>query len=311
VAVRTSPGTPVDLRGSGGRRAREAVIHALFLAAAGIAIVISVLIVVSLVGEATSFFVQIDKGSLFANAFFPRREIFGMPTLIAGTFLVSLIGMAVATPLGLGAAIYLSEYATPRTRRTLKPILEVLAGIPSVVLGFFALTALSPTIVNFVCPGQTPLSNYAAAGIGVGILITPLVASVAEDAMHAVPLSLREASYGLGARKRTTSVRVVVPAAVSGIVAALILGLSRAVGETMIVAVASGASGGADFSLNPCGPGQVMTAAMTTLAIGSDRPRGDDLAYPSLFFIGLLLFAMTLALNLVGEAFVRRVRRAY
>jgi phosphate transport system permease protein len=170
---------------------------------------------------------------------------------------------------------------------------------------------LSRTIVDPICPGDTPLSNYAAAGIGVGILITPLVASISEDAMHAVPGSLREASYGLGARKRTTSLRIVMPAAVSGIVAALIIALSRAIGETMIVAVASGATGGAQFSLNPCGPGQVMTAAMTTLAIGSDRPRADDLAYPSLFFIGLLLFAMTLILNLIGETFVRRVRRSY
>jgi phosphate transport system permease protein len=309
--VAAAPIGQVDLRGSSARRGRELLIHALFMAAAAVAIVISVLIVLSLVGEATSFFIQVDKGSLFEDAFFPRRDIFGMPTLIAGTLIVSLIGMAVAAPLGLGAAIYLSEYASPRARRTLKPILEVLAGIPSVVLGFFALTALSPTVVDLVCPGRTPLSNYAAAGLGVGILITPLVASVAEDAMHAVPLSLREASYGLGARKRTTSLRIVFPAAVSGIVAALILGLSRAVGETMIVAVASGAAGGADLSLNPCGPGQVMTAAMTTLAIGSDRPRGDDLAYPSLFFIGLLLFALTLMLNIVGEWFVRRVRRAY
>jgi phosphate transport system permease protein len=303
--------TGVDLRGSPARRRREAAIHALFLGAAAAAIVISGLIVLSLIGEAASFFVRVDKGALLADAFFPRQDLFGMPTLIAGTFLVSLIGMGVATPLGLGAAIYLSEYASPRARRTLKPVLEVLAGIPSVVLGFFALTVLSPTIVDPICPGATPLSNYLAAGLGVGILITPLVASVAEDAMHAVPLSLREAAYGLGARKRATSLRIVVPAAVSGIVAALILGLSRAVGETMIVAVASGASGGANFSLNPCGPGQVMTAAMTTLAIGSDRPRGDDLAYPSLFFIGLLLFGVTLALNLIGEAYVRRVRRAY
>ena len=128
--------------------------------------------------------------------------------------------------------------------------------------------------------------------------------------MHAVPNALREASYGLGARKRTTSLRIVMPAAVSGIVAALIIALSRAVGETMIVAVASGATGGARFSVNPCGPGQVMTAAMTTLAIGSDRPRDENLAYPSLFFIGLLLFAFTLTLNVVGETFVRRVRKA-
>jgi phosphate transport system permease protein len=150
----------------------------------------------------------------------------------------------------------------------------------------------------------------AAAGVGVGILITPLIASVAEDAMHAVPLSLREASYGLGARKRSTSLRVVVPAAVSGIVASLILGLSRAIGETMIVAIVAGAVGGSLFTINPCYPGQTMTAAMTALATGSDQVRGDALAFPSLFFVGLVLFVMTLTLNLISERFVRRYRRA-
>jgi phosphate transport system permease protein len=151
----------------------------------------------------------------------------------------------------------------------------------------------------------------AAAGIAVGILVTPLIASVAEDAMYAVPQSLREASYGLGARKRSTSIRVVIPAAVSGIVAALIIGFSRAIGETMIVAIAAGGTGGSLFSLNPCGQGQTMTAAMTALATGSDQVRGADLAYPSLFFVGLLLFALTFALNVLSERFVRRVRVSY
>jgi phosphate transport system permease protein len=301
--------TADDLRGSPRRRRKEAAIRAVFLAAAALSVVISALIIVSLVGEAANFFINVDKAALLEPAFFPRQELFGIPTLVAGTLVVSLIAMAFATPLGLGTAIYLSEYASPRLRRLVKPVVELLAGVPSVVLGYFALTVLSRGVVDPLCPGDTPLSNYTAAGLGVGILITPLVASVAEDAMHSVPSSLREAAYGLGARKRTTSLRVVMPAAVSGIVAALIIALSRAIGETMIVAVASGATGGARFSLDPCGPGQVMTAAMTTLAIGSDRPRGEDLAYPSLFFIGLLLFVMTLALNVLGETFVRRVRR--
>jgi len=219
--------------------------------------------------------------------------------------------MLVAAPLGLGAAIYLSEYASPRVRRVVKPVLEILAGIPSVVLGYFALQVLSPTIVDPSCVGPTQAYNMAAAGIGVGILITPLIASVAEDAMYAVPSSLREASYGLGARKRTTSLRIVFPAAISGIVAALILGLSRGIGETMVVSIAAGATGGSLFTLNPCEPGQTMTAAMTALATGSDQVRGASLAFPSLFFVGLLLFGFTLALNLVADRFVRRVRIRY
>lgn len=298
-----------DLRGSVARRRREAALRLTFAAAAMLSIVISIAIIVSLVGHALDFLSRVDPGALLDRGWFPRRNMFGLPTIVAGTFIVAGIGMLVATPLGLGAAIYLSEYASPRVRRVIKPILEILAGIPSVVLGYFALSVLSPTLVQAACPDQTNIFNMAAAGIGVGILITPLIASVAEDALYAVPRSLREASYGLGARKRTTSLRIVFPAAVSGIVAALLLGVSRGIGETMVVAMAAGASGGSLFQLNPCEPGQTMTAAMTALATGSDQTRG--LAFPSLFFIGLLLFAMTLALNLVADAFVRRVRTRY
>ncbi|HEX6656196.1 MAG TPA: phosphate ABC transporter permease subunit PstC [Candidatus Limnocylindria bacterium] len=298
-----------DLRGSVARRRREASLRLIFAAAAMLSIVISVAIIISLVGEAANFLFHVDPASLIDRGWFPRRSLFGIPTILAGTFIVAGIGMLVATPLGLGAAVYLSEYASPRLRRTVKPILEILAGIPSVVLGYFALSVLSPSVVDPVCPGQTNIFNMAAAGIGVGILITPLIASVAEDALYAVPRSLREASYGLGARKRTTSLRIVFPAAVSGIVAALLLGISRGVGETMVVAMAAGASGGSLFQANPCQPGQTMTAAMTALATGSDQTRG--LAFPSLFFVGLLLFVMTLALNLVADAFVRRVRTRY
>jgi phosphate transport system permease protein len=300
---------PARLRGSPARRRRELAVQLVFGGTATLAIVISALIVVSLVGEAVSFAIRVDPAALFERGWFPRNGLYGLPTILAGTLVIAGIGMLVATPLGLGAAIYLSEYASPRVRRTIKPILEILAGIPSVVLGYFALTLISPSVVDPICPGATDIFNMAAAGIGVGILITPLVASIAEDAMYAVPVSLREASYGLGARKRTTSLRVVFPAAISGIVAALILGVSRGIGETMVVAIAAGATGGSLFELNPCEPGQTMTAAMTALAVGSDRVRGASLAFPSLFFVGLLLFAMTLSLNLVADAFVRRVRK--
>jgi len=303
--------TVADLRGSIGRRRRELLVRVLFLTASSISILISLLIIVSLIGEALAFITQVELGLLFERGWFPRRELFGLPTILAGTLLVAVIGMLVATPLGLGAAIYLSEYASPRVRRTVKPILEVLAGIPSVVLGYFALQIISPTVVDTICPGATEASNLAAAGIGVGILITPLVASVAEDAMYAVPRSLREASYALGARRRTTSLSVVLPAAVSGVVAALILGLSRGIGETMVVSIAAGATGGSLFTVNPCQPGQTMTAAMTALATGSDQVRGATLAFPSLFFVGLLLFVFTLVLNLAADRFVRRVRIRY
>lgn len=299
-----------DLRGSAGRRRRELIIRTLFFLAAGTAVLISALIVVTLAGEAVLFITRVDTSSLLGAAWQPRAGDYGMPPIIVGTFVIATIAMLVAAPLGLGAAIFLAEYASPRLRRTIKPILEVLAAIPSVVLGFFALTVISPTIIGPICPGPTPIFNMAGAGIAVGILITPLVASISEDAMYAVPSALREASYGLGARKRVTSLRIVFPAAVSGIVAALIVGFSRAIGETMIVALAAGGVGGAVFNLNPCLPGQTMTAAMTALAVGSDQA-GGGIAYASLFFVGLLLFVMTLALNLFSERFVRRIRSAY
>jgi phosphate transport system permease protein len=306
VAVSQAP----DLRGSRARVRKEAAIAAVFRAAAIVSIVISAAIVLTLVGEAMRFVSNVPFASLWADGWFPRRGMYDLRTVIGGTLLVTAIGMVVATPLGLGAAVYLSEYARPRMRRTLKPVLEILAGIPSVVLGFFALTWVSPQVVQRLFTDAAQF-NMAAAGIGVGILITPLVASVAEDAMSAVPRDLREASYGLGAKKLHTTVRVVLPAAVSGIVAALILAVSRAIGETMVVAIASGATGGSLFTLDPAQPGQTMTAAMTALAIGSDRVRGADFAFQSLFFVGLLLFAMTLILNVVSERFVRKVRQKY
>jgi phosphate transport system permease protein len=301
--------TSAGLQIAGGRRRREALVRAFFLAAAALSIVVSIAIVGSLLGNALYFLINVDLGSLVAGGWFPRRGLYDIPTIVAGTLVVSFVAMLVAAPLGLGAGIYLSEYASRRVRRVLKPILEILASIPSVVLGFFALTWISPNLVQPLT--GAPLSNMAAAGLAVGILITPLVASVSEDAMHAVPQYLREASYGLGARRRTTSLRVVFPAAISGIVAALILGVSRAIGETMIVAIAAGGTGGSLFAVNPFEPGQTMTAAMTALAIGSDAVRGAELTFESLFFVGLLLFAMTLVLNLISDSFVRRVRSRY
>ncbi|HEY7847885.1 MAG TPA: phosphate ABC transporter permease subunit PstC [Candidatus Limnocylindria bacterium] len=298
-----------DLQIAAGRRRRERAVAFFFATAAVLSIAISVAIILSLLGNALTFFLNVDKSSLWTDGWFPRRGLFDIKTIVAGTLVISAVAMLVATPLGLGAGIYLSEYASPRIRRALKPIIEILASIPSVVLGFFALTWISPNVIQPLT--DAPLSNMATAGIAVGVLITPLIASVSEDAMHAVPSYLREASYGLGARRRTTTLSVVVPAAVSGIVAALIIGVSRAIGETMIVAIAAGGTGGSLFEINPLEPGQTMTAAMTALAIGSDRVRGAEYTFESLFFVGFLLFVVTLTLNLMSDAFVRRVRRAY
>ena len=195
-------------------------------------------------------------------------------------------------------------------RRILKPIIEVLAGIPTVVVGFFALTFIGPDIVQPLFGTPSPFS-MAAAGVGVGIVTVPLVASVSEDAMRAVPQALREASYGLGANKSVTVRKVVFPAAVSGIVASLILGVSRAIGETMVVFMAAGAVGGALREFSPLETGQTMTASMASLAIGTDNVAGSGLAFQSLFFVGVLLFLMTLLLNVVSDRFVRRVREKY
>jgi phosphate transport system permease protein len=301
----------VDLRGNPARRRKERVIRRVFQATAALSVVISAAIVLSLIGRALDFLFAVDLGQLFSpSGWFPRRGFYDIRTILAGTLVVTGVAMMVAAPIGLGAAVYLAEYARPRVRRILKPVLEILAGIPSVVLGFFALTWISPELVQAIFQRAT-LFNMMAAGLAVGVLITPLVASVSEDALKAVPRDLREASYGLGARRLSTTVRVIIPAAISGIVASMILAVSRAIGETMIVAIAAGATGGSAFNVNPLEPGQTMTAAMTALAIGSDQVKGELLTFPSLFFVGLLLFLFTLVLNVVSDRFVRRVRERY
>ena len=298
------------LRGTAVRRRNEALVRSLLLLASIVSVLVSAGIVLSLIFEAAQFVSSIDLSKLLADGWFPRRGQFSIPTVLVGSLLVTVIAMAVAAPIGLASAIYLAEYASERVRRAVKPILEILAGIPSVVLGFFALTVINPGIVRTLFP-DAKASTLLAAGIGVGVLTIPLVASVSEDAMRAVPQALREASYGLGARRVSTSLRVVVPAAVSGIVAALILAASRAIGETMVVALAAGATAGSLFTVDPLGPGQTLTGAMASLAAGSDNVTGDSAAFLSLFFLGFLLFVITLALNLIGDVFVRRTRQRY
>jgi phosphate transport system permease protein len=292
------------------RRRRDRLARALFRLAGLVTIAVSAAIVFTLLRDALVFFSRVDKSSLIEAGWFPRRGMYDLRTLFVGSLLVTGVAMLVAAPLGVGGAIYLSEFASPRVRSILKPVLEVLAGIPSVVIGYFAISFITPDLVQRIWP-EASFFNLLASGLGVGILTIPLVASVSEDAMRAVPRSLREGAYALGCRSVTVCTRVVIPASISGIVAALVLGISRAVGETMVVAIASGATGGSLFSFDLLRPGQTLTAAMAALGAGTDQVKGDSLAFQSLFFIGTLLFFLTLCLNLAGDVFVRRVRERY
>jgi len=283
-------------------------------AAAVLSVVISAAIILALIEKAVVFLTKVPLGALWTSGWFPRQNQFDLPTIVIGTCAIAAVAMAVAIPVGLGAAIYLAEYSDGRLRRVLKPIIETLAGVPSVVMGFFALSVISPGFVKNLFSSAGTFS-LLAAGIGVGILTVPLVASVAEDAMYAVPGALREAAYGIGARRRSVTTKVVFPAAASGIAAAVILGISRAVGETMVVAIAAGGTGGSLRTFDLLGPGQTMTGAISSLAVGSDQVAavsGQTLnPYEALYLVGFLLFVFTLALNLVSERFVRRVRRNF
>lgn len=237
----------------------------------------------------------------------PQIGKFGIWALVNATLMTSLIAIAVAIPVGLSVAIYLSEYASYRMRSILKPILEVLAGIPTVVYGYFALSFMTPLLRSILGSDVVEIYNTASAGIVIGILIIPLVSSMSEDALNAVPDALREASYGLGATKFETAVRVVVPAAISGIAAAFIVAISRAIGETMIVAIASGA--GPNFTFNPFKAAETMTGHIVRIS-GGDLSY-NSLDYNSIFAIGLLLFFMTLSLNIFSQWVVKKFRRVY
>jgi len=248
----------------------------------------------------------------------PQLGAFGIWPLLLATVMTSLIAMLVALPVGLATAIYLSEYASEKVRSTLKPILEILAGIPTVVFGYFALTFMTPLLRGIFGVGTVEIFNTASAGIVVGILIIPLVSSMSEDALHAVPRSLREAAHALGATKLETSLRIVLPAALSGITAAFVVAVSRAIGETMVVAIAAGAGPknfalGTDplfgFILNPFIAAETMTGHIVRIS-GGDLSY-DSIDYNSLFAIGLLLFMMTLVLNIFARRFVARYREVY
>jgi phosphate transport system permease protein len=286
-------------------RARsERVIAALLFACALVSVLTTVGIVAVLLTETTAFFAEVSPleflGDTEWTPLFAEKR-FGIWPLLTGTLLTTAIAVAVAVPLGLLAAIYMAEFASPRARKILKPTLELLAGVPTVVYGYFALTFMTPLLQRFV-PGLAGF-NALSPGIVMGIMIVPVVASLSEDAIFAVPASLREGAYALGAGRVATIVRVVLPSAFSGIAASVILGLSRAIGETMIVAIAAGQQ--PRLTLDPRVPIETMTASIVQVSLG-DTPTGT-LEYRTIFAVGMSLFVMTLALNLVSHRLRKRV----
>ncbi|MGH2605538.1 MAG: phosphate ABC transporter permease subunit PstC [Anaerolineales bacterium] len=307
--ARSRRAPPRPLRsGAPPRQRGERAVHAVLFLCAALSILTTVGIVAVLAGETIRFFqvvspVEFLTGTrwtpLFASAHF------GVLPLVNGTLLTSAGALLVAGPLGLLAAIYLSEYAPPRRRAVLKPILEILAGIPTVVFGYFALLFITP-LLQRLAP-QTQVFNAASAALVMGFMILPLVASLSEDAMQAVPDSLRQGAYALGATRLEVTARVVVPAALSGITAALLLAVSRAVGETMIVAIAAGQQ--PKMTLNPLESIETMTAYIVQVSLGDTPQQG--LAYRTIFGVGALLFAITLAMNLVSQWITRRWREVY
>lgn len=289
-------------------RLRERAIQQLLLTCALVSVFTTISIVIMLVAQAAGFFSEVSileffTGTKWMPLFQPQH--FGVLPLVSGTLLTAGIAILVALPIGLASAIYLSEYARDRVRRVVKPLLEILAGIPTVVYGYFALTFVTPLLRN-IFPSMI-VFNALSAGLVMGVMIIPMVSSLSEDAMTAVPRSLRDAAYGLGANRLEVATRVVMPAAISGIVAACILALSRAIGETMIVAIAAGST--PKLTLNPLESIQTMTAYIVQISLG-ETPHGTT-EYYTLYAVGLLLFVMTLLMNLFSQWFVRRYREKY
>ncbi len=299
-----------ELQTASGRRARAAGARWLFLSGALATVAVSALIIWTIAAEAWTFVTGVEFGQLRTSGWFPRRGMFDLSTLLVNSAQISVVAMLVAVPSGLGAAIYLAEYAHPRVRKVMKPALELLASVPSVVLGVFAISFITPSVLSRFFT-DINFFNKLAAGIAVGLLVVPLIASISEDALRAVPIPLREASAGLGARKVTTTIRVVLPAALSGLMAAAIVGFSRAIGETMVVTIASGGGDTSLFNTSLLESGGTFTSAMASLGLGTDQVAGDGLAFQSLYFLGALLFMITLVLNLIGNAIVNRLRERY
>ncbi len=290
------------------KRTGERVVIGTLASAAIVSILVTIGIVLALLVPSLEFFRDISLGEFFttttwAPLFTPPS--YGVVPLLVGTLSTTFWACVICLPLGLGSAIYLSEYASRRVRAVVKPVLEVLAGIPTVVLGYFALTFLTPLLRSI--GWQVDIFNAFSAGVIIGVLLLPTVASLSEDAMKAVPSSLREGSFGLGANRFQVSIRVVVPAAVSGIAASMVLAVSRAIGETTIVLIAAGQL--AQTTLMPGDAVQTMTAFIA--ATGSGDVSVGTIAYKTIFAVGLTLFVITLALNIVAIRMVRRFREVY
>ncbi len=301
--------TGFSLKSASKRRGERLIVLALFIASL-ISVLVTAGIVWSLIVPAIEFFRQVSifdflTGTRWAPRFKPAT--FGVVPLLVGTLWTTTIALLVAVPFGLGAAMYLSEYASEKSRKKLKPILELLAGIPTVVYGFFAIEFVTRVVLKGWLGLEVGTFSVLSAGLVMGIMIIPTIASLSEDALSSVPLAMRQGSMALGANKMQTTIRVVFPAALSGIAAAIVLGISRAVGETMIVALAAGNK--PNISLNPLEGAQTMTGFIANAALGDSRV--GSLQYDTLFAVGLLLFVFTLLINFVSIRLVRKFRQAY
>lgn len=305
-----APDLPIAVALRKQRNIGETLIQGILFFCGALSIATTIGIVYELGKESLLFF-QLPEVRLIdfvsGTVWQPQIGQFGIWPLVTATLMTSAIAMLVALPIGLATAVYLSEYASPRARSILKPILEVLAGIPTVVYGYFALTFMTPLLRSIFGADVVGIFNTASAGIVVGILIIPLVSSMSEDALHAVPDRLRQAAYGVGATRLETSVRIVLPAALSGIGAAFVVAISRAVGETMVVALAAGA--GPKFTFNPFESAETMTGHIVRISGGDISYNSVD--YNSLFAIGMLLFLMTLGLNIISQRVIARYREVY
>ncbi len=307
-AGQVAPGAPS--LGATSRHWGEKAIRAALAAAAAISVLTTLGILVALLRETIAFFSEVGIGHFFSDdtwapLFSPPQ--YGIWQLINGTFLITGIAIVLAIPLGLGSAIYLSEYASPRIRRYIKPVLEVLVGVPTIVLGYFALTFVTPTILQSFLGVDVQIYNALAAAMVMAIMILPTIASISEDAMSAVPQGLREGAFGMGATKLQVSTRVVFPAALSGIVAACVLGVSRAIGETMIVLIAAGQK--PNSGVDPRQPFETISAFIAATGKG-DLPTGST-DYKTIFAAGTTLFIITLIFNIIAIRFVRKYRQVY